>query len=118
AGKEVWRRVLRYSTRIEQVITVKVEGEPVSDEEVGEALAIILLYVTTLTASTLILTLSGEAIIDALFNSASALGTVGLSTAALTSSAPWWVKLTLTVDMFLGRLEILPVISALTSLRS
>jgi trk system potassium uptake protein TrkH len=68
------------------------------------------LYVTVLVVSTLLLAAGGFAPMDSLFEATSALGTVGLSTGITSAAMPAWAKLLLIVDMWAGRLEILPVL--------
>jgi trk system potassium uptake protein TrkH len=45
-----------------------------------------------------------------LFEAASALGTVGLSAGITSADMPVWAKLVLIIDMWAGRLEILPLL--------
>ena len=56
------------------------------------------------------LVLAGFAPEDALFESASAMGTVGLSSGITNADLPTWVKLMLSLEMWAGRLEVLPVL--------
>ena len=65
------------------------------------------IFVLILITSTLILSFMGYAPIDSFFVSASAEGTVGLTTIDIASMNPLG-KMTLMVCMLLGRLEILP----------
>jgi len=50
---------------------------------------------------------------ESLFESSSALGTVGLSTGVTNPSMPLFVKVMFIINMWAGRLEILPVIALL-----
>jgi len=68
------------------------------------------LYAGVLLAGALALAAGGHAAIDALFESASALGTVGLSTGITSPDLAPWAKLVLAFEMWAGRLEILPVL--------
>jgi len=56
--------------------------------------------------------LDGFAFIDALFESASAIGTVGLST-GITTSLSMGTKIVVILEMLLGRLEIIPIFATL-----
>jgi len=47
---------------------------------------------------------------DSLFESASALGTVGMSAGVSSATLPTGIKLLLSFNMWAGRLEILPVL--------
>lgn len=66
--------------------------------------------------SAVILVFAGFEISDALFESASALGTVGLTAGITSADLPAWTKLLLTFQMWAGRLEILPVLVVLHGL--
>lgn len=78
-----------------------------AESEMREALAVIILYVLALFFSWLPFIMAGYAPLDALFEVASALGTVGLSTGITGADLSPLLKVTLCVDMLLGRLEIL-----------
>jgi trk system potassium uptake protein TrkH len=56
------------------------------------------------------LVLAGFAPQDAFFESASAIGTVGLSSGITDADLPAWIKLMLSLEMWAGRLEVLPVL--------
>jgi len=59
------------------------------------------------------LTMGGHAAVDAIFESASALGTVGLSSGVTSSALPAWQKAVLMFEMWAGRLEIIVVLALL-----
>jgi len=67
-------------------------------------------YLLMLVFSMLVLSLYGFPVVDALFESASALGTVGLSAGITSAGLSSGCKLLLIFDMWAGRLEILPVL--------
>ena len=72
----------------------------------------VFLYLTTYFLGTLIITATGINLEDAMFEFASALGTVGISIGVTTPDANPVVLWTETAGMFLGRLEFYVVISA------
>ncbi len=109
--KEVWRRVLKTVSPQGRILTVRLEGETVADDEIYMAILIINLYLIALVISTIVFLYAGYSFIDSLFTVASALGTVGLAPSIVNKSMQWWIKLLLSIDMFLGRLEILPVVA-------
>lgn len=82
----------------------------VADQELKEVFGFFALYIAFLFLSGLLLSFSGAPIEDALFESASALGTVGLSSGLTSPGLAPWAKLLLTFEMWAGRLEILPLL--------
>ena len=82
----------------------------VDDEEIMAAGGIIVVYLLFIGATALALTAAGIDIADALFESTSALATVGLSVGVTSKALPAWAKVLLTLNMWAGRLEILPVL--------
>jgi trk system potassium uptake protein TrkH len=60
------------------------------------------------------LNLSDYSLSDVLFEAASALGSVGLSVGITTPELPWLGKLVLIIFMWMGRLEIIPVLILIT----
>ena len=71
---------------------------------------LMVVYLLLLLAGGLGLALSGFSTQDALFESASAIGTVGLSVGITGPDLPAWLKLVLSLEMWAGRLEVLPVL--------
>jgi len=80
-----------------------------ADEALGFA-AYALLYLGVLAAAVLSLTLMGYGLADSLFEAASAQGTVGLSVGIARPGAPAGAKLVLMLLMWMGRLEIFPIL--------
>lgn len=76
------------------------------------------IYMLLLIVGTVLLTLSGYDIEGALFEFASALGTVGLSLGLTNASSPPLALWTQIIGMVLGRLEIIIFFTALLKLRS
>lgn len=86
-------------------------GERVlQEDDVRNATGLVTLHVGILGLSTILLTMADFAPSVALFESASALGTVGLSAGVTAASLPMWTKAVLVFDMWAGRLEILPLL--------
>lgn len=83
---------------------------PIHDADVRRVAAFVFLYLLALALSTFVLTAYGHALRDALFESASALGTVGLSSGVTRTGAPAGLLWTETAGMFLGRLEFVTVL--------
>jgi trk system potassium uptake protein TrkH len=57
-----------------------------------------------------LLWIEGSSFLDALFETSSAMGTVGLSTGLTSPDLSPWAKLILILNMWMGRLEIIPVL--------
>lgn len=85
----------------------------VESEDIKQNFAFILVYLIVLVVGTLIFTGYGHSLSDALFEFASALGTVGLSVGIVNYDAPRLLLWTGTVGMFLGRLEFYVVVIAI-----
>ncbi len=97
------------------VVPLKFHGKIVSEEELGIISLFSFVYILILVASTLIFSFMGYAPLDSFFVSASAEGTVGLTTINIATVNPLG-KFVLMVCMLLGRLEILPFLVILYSI--
>lgn len=102
--------VIRELLPEEAQVPIKYGEQTVSQSELLRYSGLFILYVGVLFVSTLLLVLAGFSAIDALFESASALGTVGLSVGITSADLSVWAKLLLIFNMWAGRLEILPVL--------
>jgi len=107
------RLVVRALLPEEARVPIKLQGVAVPDRELEWVAGFFALYAGWLGISTLLLGLAGFPLESALFESASALGTVGLSMGVTSPELVGWAKLVLIADMWAGRLEILPVLVAL-----
>jgi trk system potassium uptake protein TrkH len=88
-------------------------GQPLAAEDVQRALAVIGLFLAAILLSWLPFLVAGHPPLDALFEVASALGTVGLSTGIASPELSTHLKAVLCADMLLGRLEIVALLVAL-----
>lgn len=91
-------------------LAVTYSGTPVRNDELRRIGTLLALYISILFMSATAVAATGASAGDAIFEVASALGTVGLSVGIADADLVWWAKLVLALDMWLGRLEILPVI--------
>jgi len=98
------------------VVVRRVGGEVIKEEELISTYSFVALYLLTLAAISVVLHLSllssgitSFSYIDSLFETASALSCVGLSSGIASSSAPVITKVLLMVAMYLGRIEFLPL---------
>ncbi|MFQ5761672.1 MAG: TrkH family potassium uptake protein [Candidatus Bathyarchaeia archaeon] len=92
------------------VPALEIDGEPVEDSQLFEALRFMALYVILLFAGTMAMTALGYNLADALFDVTSAQGNVGLSVGVASPSMHPLGKIVFIVEMWAGRLEILPVL--------
>lgn len=90
-------------------VPLSYDGAPVTQDEIGDIVAVLGLFGVMLAVSTLLLTLSGATVANSIFEAASSLATVGLSSGITGPHAAGWVKGILMVDMWAGRLEMIPL---------
>lgn len=94
----------------EAKVVCKYGGQPVAQTVIIQTATLFFVYLLMLVFSMFILSLYGFPVVDALFESASALGTVGLSAGITSAGLSSGCKVLLIFDMWAGRLEILPVL--------
>ncbi|MEA1993968.1 MAG: potassium transporter TrkG [Euryarchaeota archaeon] len=83
----------------------------IKKEEAEFVAAFFVIYLVILALSTVtILWIEGSTLTDTLFEVASAEGTVGMSVGLTSSNLSFWSKLVLIFNMWIGRLEIFPVL--------
>ena len=99
------------------VFPLRLRGREIESEEIFESFRLIFLYMVALAIGTAILTALGFDIGDSLFECASAQGNVGLSVGITSESLSPIAKSVLIVDMWVGRLEIVPVLVLARSIR-
>ena len=107
-GKAVSWISKKISYPLSAVVPFKFNRKIIREEELTIISIFSFIYILILVASTLALSFMGYAPIDSFFVSASAEGTVGLTTIDIAGMNPL-AKLMLMIDMLLGRLEILPL---------
>ncbi len=109
---------IRRLLRPEELVVMRVpEVGRLTYREIAITLMFILVYVFVLLAVSLVLTAYGFPLVDSLFETASALGCAGLSVGITSPSLDVVPKSLLMVCMLLGRLEILPFLIAIASIR-
>ncbi len=109
--KELKRRLVKIANPSLQVSSIKIADSIVGEEEISGIFTVFTLFLITVTLSTMALLVAGYSLVDSLFVSSSAVGTVGLATSIVSKTMPDWIKLVLSIDMFLGRLEIVTVVA-------
>lgn len=85
------------------VLTPKVAGRTVGDEEIRVACGIVAAYVAVIFVSWFAFVAGGQAPLDSLFDVVSATATVGLSAGVTSPGLPMALKAVLCVDMLMGR---------------
>ncbi len=111
-----WR--LRRTTLTPHQLTVRrINGKPLTSEQANRQLedagAITFMWLVSILVGILVLLRlvpSEYTLSDVIFEAASALGSAGLSTGIASASAHWISKCVLIVLMWMGRLEIIPVL--------
>jgi len=98
--------ILRVQIPPHGVAQPEVGGRMLEAPQIEHALLLLLLYPVVILASWLPFLAAGYAPLDALFEIVSAVGTVGLSAGITGPSLETGLKLLLSLDMLLGRLEI------------
>ncbi len=108
--KGIYWEILRIISPAGSVIPRKISGKNVGDAEIKEAGGYLFLYFIFLFASWLVLMQYGYGGVDSIFEVASAQGNVGLSTGIVTPTMPPMPEIFLIINMWIGRIEIIPVL--------
>ena len=93
-----------------RVVKIRISGKPVNESEMKEASSYIAVYLFFLLLSWIIMTYYTNDPINTLFDVTSTLGNVGLSTGIINGSLSTFPKILLIFLMWLGRLEIIPIL--------
>jgi trk system potassium uptake protein TrkH len=112
-GKAVYWMIKRSFLPDRAVIPMKIAGREYTEREMMEAAIYAFIYLVVLMAGAVVLMLLGNPVMNSVFESASAQGNVGLSVGITSMAMPLAGKISLTVQMLVGRLEIIPVIAFL-----
>jgi Trk-type K+ transport system membrane component len=100
-----------------QRLRIKLEDEYLKASDFMIHLLIIILYIGISFFSAVVLCNYGYTFSDALVESVSAITTTGDSPKTLTPSLPWTPKILLGILMLLGRIEIIPLLIALSPIK-
>jgi trk system potassium uptake protein TrkH len=93
------------------VVPMKLAGRVYNESEIMETAIYAFIYVLVLVGGAIVLMMLGNPAINAMFESASAQGNVGLSVGITSAAMPVAGKVVFIIQMLVGRLEILPVIA-------
>jgi trk system potassium uptake protein len=120
-GVKWWFKRFFVSSRV--LIPLRFEGRTLSKEishlEISKNMLVIVLYVLTIFCSTIIvlhLYITSFRLDEVVFEEVSAIGNVGLSLGYMTAASPFTIKWIFILLMWLGRLEIVPVIIMIMAL--
>ena len=118
--KEIWNEFKR-RLHPSSVFCTKVDGHTVNNDQISAVFLYFVAYALILIISFTAALISGAEISDAFSGTLASLGNVGpglgeLGTMGNYASQPAFAKIIYTVAMFLGRLEIFPVLAVLNLL--
>lgn len=114
ALKSEVRRMVLPESRIKEQKYHHIRDIVLTDSIVKNAALIVILYIATFCIGTLAGLLAGFPLSMATFESASAVGNVGLSIGVSTAAMPAYLKITYIAEMWLGRLEFLSVFALIS----
>jgi trk system potassium uptake protein TrkH len=97
------------------VIPFKIGRNTYPVEEIRTATLYSILYIIVLCLGALVFMAGGETAADSLFEVASAEGNVGLTVGITHAGMPFYEKIVLIIEMWVGRLEIFPVLTLLAA---
>lgn len=108
--KGIYWELMKILTPEGSVIPRKISGKTVSDVEIREASSYTSIYFVFLLAGWLVLASYGYDPLNSLYEIASAQGNVGLSMGITSPFMPDMAKVIMVFNMWVGRLEIIPVL--------
>ncbi|MFH1306374.1 MAG: potassium transporter TrkG [Candidatus Micrarchaeota archaeon] len=112
ALKLVLTKIRQYFMPIGSVQVVKVDGSTVEDHTITEVLGFMFMYLLLFVICAGVFMAWDYGIVDSMFTVASAMGNVGLSTINM-ATLPIFSKYFLIIIMYVGRIEIFPVLALL-----
>jgi trk system potassium uptake protein TrkH len=111
--KSIWWNIQKTLSPEDAVILKKfhhLKDRTIEEKTLYEMYIMISSYTLLLIFSTMISASYGYSLGNSFFEAASAIGTVGLSTGITGPGLPWLLKVLYIIDMWAGRLEVLPVL--------
>ena len=111
--KSIWWKAKETLLPKNAMFARKFEGMPVDSEHIKEICLFILLYIVFIFLGVFVLTFNGENLTDALFEVVSAQGNAGISVGVTHPGMNPINEIMLIINMFVGRLEIIPIFSLL-----
>ncbi len=98
------------------VVPMKISGRIYSEQEMMETAIYAFIFIIVLISGAVVLMTVGYPAMNSIFESASAQGNVGLSVGITSAAMPIAGKISMTIQMLVGRLEIIPVIAFISYL--
>jgi trk system potassium uptake protein TrkH len=106
--KVVHNVLIRLFLPRETITPMKIEEHVIESEEIYDLVTFMLLYTVILIVSAFVFMLYGVDATSSVFETSSALSTVGLSAGVTSAAMPFVLKAVLIIDMLFGRIEIIP----------
>ncbi|MCR4369003.1 MAG: TrkH family potassium uptake protein [archaeon] len=111
--KSIYWRIKELILPKDSFFQKKFDGKLIENRQVREVNQFILLYLVLIAAGVFVLTLEGAGFEESLFSVVSAQGNVGLQEQLVDITMPLASKIMLIFNMWVGRLEIIPLLSAI-----
>lgn len=111
----VYKNIINIISPEGRVINMKLSDKQLKETQVREASSYISLYLLFIVIGWAVLVFYGYDGINSLFEIVSAQGNVGLSTGIISGDMPFGAKIITIFNMWIGRLEIIPVLVILRS---
>ncbi len=109
--KSIYWRVKESVLPAKSFFSRRFEGQELAQPEIKQVSQFILLYALFILAGCLVLTLAGNDLGNSLFEVVSAQSNAGISTGISQAGMPLSVEIMLILNMWIGRLEIIPILS-------
>jgi trk system potassium uptake protein TrkH len=107
--KGVYAQVIKVISPKNRLIKLKISNQEIDNSSISEANSYLSIYMAMLLIGWLVLVFYDCDPLNSLFEVASAQGNVGLSTGIISQKLPIIAKIMLIINMWVGRLEIIPV---------
>jgi len=108
--KGIYKNIINIISPEGRIVSIKILDKELKEEQIKEASSYISIYLLFIVIGWLVLLFYGYDGINSLFEISSAQGNVGLYTGIISNAMPDGVKLIMIFNMWIGRLEIIPVL--------
>jgi trk system potassium uptake protein TrkH len=106
----IYKNIINIISPEGRVVTMKLSNKEIKEAQIRESSSYIAIYIIFIAIGWLVLAVYGFDGMDSLFEIVSVQGNVGLSTGIINSTSPDGAKLVTIFNMWIGRLEIIPVL--------
>ncbi len=114
--KGIYSNIVNIISPEGRVVTMKISNREMKESEIREASSYLSLYLIFILIGWLVLVLYGYDGLNSLFEITSAQGNVGITTGITSSIMPLGAKIVMIFNMWIGRLEIIPVLVIIRSI--